>query len=878
MVFSSLVGDGSGNAGSADGTGSAATFNQPNGLATDILGNLYVADTGNSTIRKVSPSGIVTTFAGSAGQSGNADGVGTYARFSNPCGVAVDGSGNVYVADTGNHTIRKISPAGSVSTLAGLSGQAGSSDGSGSTARFNTPSGIAVDALNNVYVADSGNNTIRVITSGGVVRTLAGLAGQSGNLDAFGIGARFNYPTGIVVDPAGNIYVLDSNNQSARKVSPQGSVSTIAAASTSNQGLALGVLKPQNIFQGIALDNSINCFAVFCVTYKWGPSAYSSDTTLVEITPTGATSTINEWLYNFLVYGGILGDSGDKERGMALDQFNRLYLVEGNVIYQRALVTGPSIATQPQSQTVNAGQSVTFTVAANGSPLPTYQWQKNGTAISGATSATLMLGNAQTADAGNYSVIVSTGYGAVTSAAATLTVNVPPTITTQPQSQVVPVGVNVTFAVNASGTAPLSYQWKKGAIALANGGNISGATSATLTLANVQLADAGNYSVVVTNAVGNLTSNATTLTVYVPTSAPTSQFVTPGSSVVFAVTTSGPGSPTYQWELNGAAIAGATNATYTVANAQSGNMGFYSVTVSNGAGSVDSAVAILTVSGGSSRLMSLSARGYIQTGGDLTPGIALRGTGTKTLLIRAVGPTLSGFGVNGPLSDPKLDVIPFGATTPVVSNDDWGTNANVAALRVAMAAVGAFPLVEGSKDAAVLTTTATPNLAGNNLYTVRITPGGTATSGIVLTEVYDTEGATAPVKLVALSTRGFTSPNDNVLTSGFWIVGDGSKQLLIRAVGPTLGTAPYNVPGVLADPQFVVIPFGRNFTVASNDNWGGTAELQAAFAQTNDFALPTNSRDAAAIVRLPPGGYTVQATGVGDTTGNVLVEIYDMDP
>ena len=101
---------------------------------------------------------------------------------------------------------------------------------------------------------------------------------------------------------------------------------------------------------------------------------------------------------------------------------------------------------------------------------------------------------------------------------------------------------------------------------------------------------------------------------------------------------------------------------------------------------------------------------------------------------------------------------------------------------------------------------------------------------------------------------------------------------MIRAVGPTLGAAPYNVPGVLADPQFRVVPLGKDLTVASNDNWGGTAALQAAFAQTNDFALPAGSKDAAAIVRLPPGGYTVQATGVGDTTGNVLVEIYDMDP
>ena len=134
------------------------------------------------------------------------------------------------------------------------------------------------------------------------------------------------------------------------------------------------------------------------------------------------------------------------------------------------------------------------------------------------------------------------------------------------------------------------------------------------------------------------------------------------------------------------------------------------------------------------------------------------------------------------------------------------------------------------------------------------------------------------MQFFSLSTLGFTGAGENVLTSGFFITGAGPKQLLIRVVGPTLGATPYNVPGVLADPQFTVIPLGMNFAVASYDNWGGTAALQAAFAQTNDFALPTNSKDAAAIVRLPPGGYTVQATGVGGTTGNVLVEVYDMDP
>jgi hypothetical protein len=236
-----------------------------------------------------------------------------------------------------------------------------------------------------------------------------------------------------------------------------------------------------------------------------------------------------------------------------------------------------------------------------------------------------------------------------------------------------------------------------------------------------------------------------------------------------------------------------------------------------------------------------------------------------------VGPTLGSFGVAGALSDPRMELIPVGSATPLLSNDDWGTNANLPALRAAMP----FALTEGSKDAAALTTLSTATSFG---YTVRIVPSGAATAGIAMAEVYDLDATTSPGQFASLSTLGFTGMGENVLTPGFIITGDGPKQLLIRVVGPTLGAAPYNVPGTLADPRFKVIPLNQNFTVASNDNWGGTAALQAAFAQTQAFALPTDSRDAAAIVCLPPGGYTVQATGVGDTTGNVLVEVYDLDP
>ena len=388
-------------------------------------------------------------------------------------------------------------------------------------------------------------------------------------------------------------------------------------------------------------------------------------------------------------------------------------------------------------------------------------------------------------------------------------------------------------------------------------------------------------SVTATDTNGNVISGSFTVTVAasvaapVVTTPPASQYVTPGSNVTFSVVASSTTPLTYQWKLSGAAIAGATSATYSMANVQAANMGFYSVTVTNGVGSVDSDVAILTVATGISRLTGLSTRGYVPTSGSLTPGFYLRGSGSKPIIVRAVGPSLSNYGVASPLSDPRMDLIPAGGTTPLLSNDDWGTNNNLTALRAAMP----FPLVEGSKDAAALATLSTATSSG---YTVRIVPNSTSTAGIALAEVYDLDAATSPVQFFSLSTLGFTGTGETILTSGFFITGAGPKQLLIRAVGPTLGAAPYNVPGVLADPQFRVVPLNLDLTVASNDNWGGTpasqAALQAAFAQTNDFALPAGSKDAAAIVRLPPGGYTIQVTGVGGTTGNVLVEVYDMDP
>jgi sugar lactone lactonase YvrE len=206
---------GSGSAGAANGTGTNATFDTPLGMTTDASGNVYVSDGNNNLIRKITPAGVVTTFAGN-GTIGAVNGNSTTASFNAPFGLAMDASGTMYVADTYNNLIRKISATGVVTTLAG-SGAAGATNGTGTGASFNQPRGVAVDASGNVYVADFGNSgLIRKITSAGVVTTLAG--GVSGFADGVGTAARFAGVYDVVVDATGIIYVTDGGNNSIRKI------------------------------------------------------------------------------------------------------------------------------------------------------------------------------------------------------------------------------------------------------------------------------------------------------------------------------------------------------------------------------------------------------------------------------------------------------------------------------------------------------------------------------------------------------------------------------------------------------------------------------------------------------------------------------------
>jgi serine/threonine-protein kinase len=255
QVVTTLAGLGA--AGSVDATGTSASFNLPSGVAVDASGNVYVADYENHKIRKITSTGVVTTFAGS-GANGSVDATGTLASFAYPSAVAVDVSGNVYVADAGNNKIRKITPAGVVTTLAG-SGIADSVNATGTLASFDTPSGIAVDASGNVYVGDTWNDKIRKITPTGVVTNFAG-SGTAGSVNATGTLASFNRPNSVAIDGSGNVYVADQTNNKIRKITSAGVVTTLAGSGTQGSVDATGALASFYSPIGVAVDASGNVY------------------------------------------------------------------------------------------------------------------------------------------------------------------------------------------------------------------------------------------------------------------------------------------------------------------------------------------------------------------------------------------------------------------------------------------------------------------------------------------------------------------------------------------------------------------------------------------------------------------------------------------
>ena len=434
-----------------------------------------------------------------------------------------------------------------------------------------------------------------------------------------------------------------------------------------------------------------------------------------------------------------------------------------------------------------------------------------------------------------------------------------PAITRHPQPLTLAQGGSGSLSVEATGTPTLAYQWFK------DGAALTGQTNATLTLTNAQATDAGIYGVRVTNPAGNAFSNAATVTVSVPvrapliTTQPLSQTAIAGTTARFSVAATSTAPVAYVWSRNGAPIAGATGSSLSLPGVSKTDEGNYAVTVSNSAGSITSNPAGLRVLP-SSNLSNLSVRTTLSPNQTLTLGAVVTG-GEKDILIRAAGPVLSSFGLTG-LPDPRLELF-TGGPSPVAVNDDWAP-----ALAPTFASVGAFAFPAGSKDAALLN-------PANGAFTVQAKGTG---EGSLLVEAYDVRGGTER-RLVNLSARNFVGTGSDILIAGFALSGSGTKQVLIRAVGPAL--TGFGVPGALDDPRLEIYD-GSGRSLAANDNWGtpvgsAAAATAATFSQVGAFPLAAGSRDAALLITLSAGAsYTVQVAGVNNTTGEALIEVYEV--
>jgi formylglycine-generating enzyme required for sulfatase activity len=431
----------------------------------------------------------------------------------------------------------------------------------------------------------------------------------------------------------------------------------------------------------------------------------------------------------------------------------------------------PAILTQPASSTVTAGSSAAFSVVATGGSLG-YQWRKGGSAISGGTLATLAIASAQTLDAGSYDVVVTNAGGSLTSNAATLTVNVPPTIVTHPAGAAVNPGAGVTFSVVANGTAPLAYQWRK------NGVVIAGGTAASHTVASAQATDAANYDVVVANAAGSVTSNTATLSLNAApriTVQPSSLAANPGAVVAFSVTAEGTAPLTYQWRKGGQPLAGGTGAAHVIAAAQPSDAGSYDVVVTNVAGSATSAAAVLTLNSAPT-ILTQPVGGAVNPGATVTLNVTASGTAPLQYQWRKNGVAISG-ATAGTWKISAAQAADAGNYDVVVSN-------------VAGSATSAVATVELNSGPTILTQ---PSAFWAN-------PGAAATFNVVAegTAVLAYQWRKNGVAIAGGTSASYTVAAAQSTDTGNYdvVVTNGVRSVTSSAAALTLNTA----PGITAQP------------------------------------------------------------------------------
>ena len=608
-------------------------------------------------------------------------------------------------------------------------------------------------------------------------------------------------------------------------------LTTVAAADAANYS----VLVSNSV--GTATSTAAALTVILPPTITAQPAAQavaSGVSASFSVTATGSAPLAYQWLKNGAAiangakYSGVTTSGLTVTAAAAADTGNYSVVITNaagsvtSAVAPLTIVATPTITTPPANLSVVAGASASFTVTAAGSAPLFYFWLKNnsplanGGNVSGVSTANLILSTVTTNDAASYSVIVSNSLGTITSTAAALTVSVPPAIVTSPADATRIAGSNVTFTVTASGTAPLVYQWKKNGSAIANGGNVSGANTATLTLANLAAADAASYSATVTNAVGSATSAAAALTVLVPpaiTTAPASTSVVQGNPVSFSATAAGTAPLSFQWLKNGAAIAGAVSNLFTLSAVSTNDAGNYSVVVTNIAGSAASSSAALTVlvpptistqpaaqavAGGVSASFSVTATGsaplayqWLKNGAAIANGVKYSGVTTSALTVTAVAAADTGNysviitnaagSVTSAVAPLTIVATPTITAPPANLSVVAGANASFT-----VSAAGSAPLFYfWLKNNSPLTDGGNVSGAGTtNLILSAVTTNETASYSVIVSNSLGTITSPAASLTVSVPPAIITSPADATLIAGsnvsFTVTASGTAPLVYQ--------------------------------------------------------------------------------------------------